>query len=346
MPGMCPPPPPPPPSTSGAKKKKGMKVLLVVADNERPKCSIYEQSKMVNETLRHTTLDVTTLDLGSSSSLPSPTELNEQYDVAIFVYHFLVMEFIPKEFFQALTIPRVCVNFETRNPSPWDTPSHTETKMLRELFDYVVVPGKNLPGENTLLIPRMIQRFDAIERPINWDKPVFSYFGFPNVFKDIVGQMDAVNREFEEGVFRLHVPTNSGAPESLVRHTANLVAECQRTARPGIEVVVTDHFMGSEELVEWLNQSDLNMFFYTRGRDPETRGTYPAAVDRAVAAQRPIAVQRWVCTEELLEYIDPYPEKNLRQLMEEGIDGVRTLYEIGDPEKVAVTLDTWLRSLV
>lgn len=315
-----------------------MKAFFMGADKDYPKCSVYEGGLNFNKFLSHSSV-LDTYFFNSSSSNPLPDVDVDEFDIALFYYHFQVWKGYTKEFFDAIHIPKILVNCETRM-HPWNTPCHLGK--LSDIFDYQIIPDTNMIEEdNVLLLPRVIERTNFPKRPVNIENPIISTYGFPSGYKDTVGTFLAIQDEFDNATYRVNFsPDSRFGASNFMR---DRFEECKkRNTKPGIKLEFSEEFMPKNKLLSWLNESDLNIFFYDERRDLVTLGTFPISIDAAIAAQRPIAVQRRQCTSYLCMYLKPYPEYSLKQIMENSESDVQELYDDSDMDSVAKLLDEWL----
>lgn len=314
-----------------------MKLLYISADKNRQQCSFYQLGQDFNLFLQ-TCKSVETTFWESSLEEPYPPFDVNEFDLVAFNYHFQVMAHLSREFFDSITIPKILVNYETRF-YPWDSPCPQGN--LHDIFQYMIVPDTNMDtqgDDNVILLPRIVPRFNVQERAVNFNCPIISSYGLPSHDKDIIGQLQAIQNEFNTAIYRMHFPPHSRGGNWMIKEFLEV---CKSIANPGIIMEFTEEFKTKPELLEWLNQSDLNIFFYTPNRDMATTGTFPGSIDRAISAQRPIAVLDMLCTKYIGGYIPPYPDYSLTEIMEHGVEASKKMYEDGDPVKAAKALDSW-----
>lgn len=325
------------------------RLLFFSADNSYPQCSFFQLGLSLNEFLQEcTSIETTFFNSASGGQVYPDCDINKEFDLVLFNYHFQVMAYLPLEFFQSITIPKLMVNYETRS-QPWNSPCHigssahygVQGEPQRQLFDYMIIPDTSMDaaGDDTvLLLPRIIPKRDFAFHPVNTDKPIISTYGLPSGYKDLAGMYNAIANEFDEATFRIHFPPDSRSKSNTVM--TSMLGGCNNT---GIEVQFTDNFMDHDYIPEWLNQSDLNIFFYLPGRDQVTEGTFPGSIDFAITAQRPIAVSDNLCTRYLHKYIDPYPKRSLKNIMVLGCDPIINAYKDGTSGAAIKIFDNWIK---
>lgn len=317
------------------------RALFMSADKDFPHCSFHELGLLFNKFFSMSNLlDVTFFDAATSN--PFPKEDINSYDLAFFNYHFQVWRNYKKEFFDNIRIPKILINYETRY-YPWESPTHLQGLRIKELFGYQIIPDFNidkLDDDSVLLLPRVVDRADFKDRPINIDNPVISTYGLPHGDKDVVGSFIAIQEEFDTATFRIHFAADSRGTNAYMKL---LYEECVKIKKPGINIEFSEDFKTTEALSKWLNESDLNIFFYHPHRDEATMGTFPGSIDDAITAQRPIAVRDMLCTRYITSYIEPYPRQSLKEIMINSLGGVKKMYKDGDPKNAMNLVDNWVK---
>jgi len=143
--------------------------------------------------------------------------------------------------------------------------------------------------------------------------PVFGTFGLAGTGRNLTNIVQAVNAEFDRAVIRFNFAPGSyfGDVDGVARR--EVLGECVAAAKPGVEIQLTEHFFTDQELLEWLGQNTLNLFFYARG----TSGISSAA-DQAIMSGRPILTSNDIAFRHIHQYIPPYPHTSLRNAIEIG----------------------------
>jgi hypothetical protein len=325
------------------------KILFITADRDFPHCSFHELGlDFYNHFLTLSKkFEFVLFDAGSISE-PYPSMDINGFRAVIFNYaNGILMGFYPKSFFDSITIPKIMVNYEARD-NPWAN-GRCHTGNLHDLFNFMIIPDNCMEihsETDVLLLPRIVPRRGLKKRAVNTENPIFSSYGLPSPQKDITAQLEAINKEFTQGTYRLHFPPDSrgGHGQSYIS-IQNGIVHCRNIAKPGIRIEATENFKTDGEIYHWLEESDLNMFFYTPMRDIETLGTFPGSIDRAISVRRPLAVLRQQCTRYVNNYVPPYPEASLREIMA-AQTGVEAMYKEGNPSKNIDIMDTWIEERI
>ena len=197
----------------------------------------------------------------------------------------------------------------------------------------------NIITDNDKLIARNKENKNVfiVSRSIPFSKNIITYtprideipiigfqgFGFPH--KGITRIAHQIQNEFDEAVFRLHIPysyygdPNGNQARERIEEVRNIIT------KPGIRVEVSNEFLSDEEIIEWLNENTINCYFYDYLED----SGIASSPDYAIAAFRPIAVNnsRMLIN---LHNLSPSIEieyNSLKQIIENGITPLIPLYE-------------------
>lgn len=295
-------------ATDSVLKKK---VLFLNADAAKPQCALYQAGKRYGAAMDYCEeLDVTYYEVSSTQTetLPTPSD----YDAVIFNYQHSSMKMMPGEYFSHCSLA-IGFLYEARQ-KPQDSPMHFGDQTCGQLFDILISPDPTLESTpNIWATDRIVPRAPRFLPVILNGRHIVSTFGFPSPWKKLDEVVRMMNAEFESGTFRLNFPRASHQEGTVNRDSQNdqyedmlvLLAEVKALAKPGIEVVVTHDFMSEEELIQWLHQSDLNVFLSQETRAAETGGALLASADVAIAAQRPLMVSDNSETRHLKNFIFP-----------------------------------------
>lgn len=129
-------------------------------------------------------------------------------------------------------------------------------------------------------------RFIPVE-PCNPDSnpEVFTVgsFGFATYAKGFDRLCALVNKQFDEAVIRLNIPSHDFEPDQTIKST---IEACEKEiTKPGIRLEVSHAFLENEDLVDFLSKNTINAFLYL-----DTPGSgISSCADFALAAGRPVA---------------------------------------------------------
>ena len=312
--------------------------IFINADKNKPVCSIYYRGLSAYDSIKLSKVaDIEYCDV--SSDIEIPYYINN-YDFVIFNYHSTTMANISPKLQSEITIPTIGLI--------WDMPKMAnKVSHWHNSFTYAIYPDPLLKTDDDSIwqFDRIVPRTDFSFRDVNIDNPIISTFGIPDDRKSIDGIMDAINQEFDQATFRINFSPGShipGAGLSEIRRRSEIAAQ---KAKPGIEVVYSESFMEFDQLMKWLNDSDLNIFFYDKSRDQTHLRNLPSTLDDAIAAKRPIAVSDNECTMHFTQYQNPYPLSSLKEIMKSG-DTIQKLYDLWSPQNFASRLDGHLERML
>lgn len=267
-------------------------------------CSIYESGKMVYEALRGQNsfqLDYTEISF-EQRTLPC------RYDFYLFNYHYLTMSWLNVRCLSELAGAKIALVFEVAPGDPF-------VLCPADVFDaYCVLdPSLKYPDRRVYSFPRPLE---IASNPLPYTEkevPVIGSFGFATPGKGFDLVVDAVNREFEEAIVRFNIPYGTYVDDAYrdlhKQNYADYLADlCRRTAREGVEVIVTRDYMSKEDLIAWCGQNTLNCFLYNRNQPG-----LAATTDQAISSGRPLAVSQNDTFRHIHQYVTPYPCRSLAE---------------------------------
>jgi hypothetical protein len=206
-----------------------------------------------------------------------------------------------------------------------------------DVFPYRIACDPSFPADGERMfrtvrhVPRSELRGEA--------RGTIGSFGFAVGGKMFPTVVHAVAVEFPGATLRLRIPMARYGDDSgaLARACAE---ECARTAiANGARVVVEHDFLPEGELIDWLSGNDLNVFFY----EPNGGRGIASALDYAIAARRPIAINDSQMFRHVRERLGYYPQRNLRTLMENTGYVVESIYNEWSPERLVLEYADILR---
>ena len=115
------------------------------------------------------------------------------------------------------------------------------------------------------------------------------------------------------------------------------LAKDMRTAfKPEIAMEFTQEYMDRQELVNWLGQSDLNIFLATPERGEITGGALLASTDLAITSRAPLMVSKTLEARHLQQFMY---ETITEAICEQNAQDVEAAYEAWSPEAFAASID-------
>ena len=250
-----------------------MKNILIV-NRQTTNCGVHQYGLNIYESLKKSknnnyhyleTNNVTTLNNFLN---------NNKIDIIVFNYIIWVMGWITDEIVNQLSSQYNCyfiyhdgdLKFSNVKGILYNDPTKivdnvTEHNINRCLFDFK--PSKNKQ---------------------NNERPIISSFGFGFPDKGFHNLINKINEEFTDSLIRFHIPNaNVDINNHLKNTTLNL---CNNMLNGKNEFIITDHYMSNSELLEWLNESSINCFFYDK---KHSKGV-SSVIDYALSVDVPIAV--------------------------------------------------------
>jgi hypothetical protein len=280
-----------------------VKLRGIFINPKKANCSIYESGRMMYKSLVPSDryeLDYLELD-------ESNRNIACNYDFYAFNYHYLTMGWLDTKCVRRLPGLKVTFVLEVAPNNP-----------------FVLCPAKDFDAYCVLdpTIKMVDKRIYAFPRPLEVPAkvtlyqepsvPVIGSFGFATPGKGFELVVDAVNKEFDKAIVKINIPLGTYAEDAFWDlHQQNyadyLTDSCKKTAKEGVEVIVTRDYMSKEKLIEWCGQNTLNCFLYNR-----KQAGLSATTDQAISSGRPLAVSENNTFRHITAYIKPYPYRSLK----------------------------------
>lgn len=248
----------------------------------------------------------------------------ETYAAIFFNYHPQTLTFLKPDLPKRYPMPCIAVMHEM-------TQAEADA-MSSGIFQHYVMGDPTLLETNPGVFKtgRILPRYTK-----TWPTPAIptiGSLGFSVGSKGYGNVVEAVQKEFDEAIIRLHIPANDiiDADGSQARAYAE---KCQQLIRkPGIRLEFSHNFMTSEEVLDFFAQNTLNAFLY----DPLEVAGISSTPDAALAVRRPIAISKSIMFRHLM-HIRPsicIEDTSLRQIIANGSKPFEHLLGIWSPENV------------
>lgn len=287
-------------------------------------CSIYESGRMVYRNicdspfydLEYFSLDSMDIELFSREGKlqrtdgqgPESGQEPVEYDFYVFNWHFITMaSTLSPESIARLPRPKFTVVLELAPNDPLQL-------VPPGVFDgHIALDPSADPTHSIFPFPRPLDGDPWVGRLERNEIPVIGSFGFGTPGKGFELLVEAVNREFDQAVVRVNIPsgtyvfTDSFHKQDYPRYIESV---CKKIAKPGVEVRFSYDFLTPDGLVAWCAENDLNCFMYTRAQPG-----LAATTDQAVTSGRPLATISNDTFRHIHRYIPPYPVMGLRQAL-------------------------------
>lgn len=333
-----------------------LNTLFINADSNRPHCSFYESGIASFDALKkHSEIlnikyscfhNVTDSDPKYNNiKFDDESVLEGIFDLVIFNYNHVTMRYFPSSAVYNIDIPKIMLSWEI-NPliDPWNTTCYFGDP--HQVFNAMAVPNPilNTNDDRIIKLPRIVPR-SILQRhlPMQQEPVIISTYGLPSPNKDLEGMVSAVNKEFDNAIIRFHFPDASWNPPDINSYQKNIFKTCKSLAKPGITVIESSNYMTEAELIKWLAESDLLMFFYKKERDEAAYGSMPSATDQAISARVPMALTDSICTQHITPYTGSYPNLSLREIIDRGNSPIQKIYDDWSPKNFASAFDSYIK---
>jgi nucleoside-diphosphate-sugar epimerase len=202
-------------------------------------------------------------------------------------------------------------------------------------FNYIITDNDTLNTNNTsiFLVPRSIPFSDkiSIENRIDTIPKIgFQGFGFGHKGIDKIARQ--IQNEFDEAIFRLHMPSSYFCDRHGNEAKKRVSEVCSIITKPGIKIEVSHDFLSDEDIIKWLNENTINCYFY----DYLPNSGIASSPDYAIAARRPIAVNnsRMLTNLHNLTPSIEIEKTSLKDIINNGITPLLPIYEKYKQENV------------
>ncbi len=314
-----------PSSSIGRDKPHGIFVNV-----PRANCSIYESGRMVYDclvlsdryVLEYIEIDAYARDLPNS------------FDFYAFNYHHVRMSWLETRSIQKLPGLRLTFVLETLPNNPF-------VLCPSEDFDVYCAldPTMDVADKRVYAFPRPLETVSFQPPEREPAIPIIGTFGFATRGKGFELVVDAVNQEFDKAIVRINLPPSPFAhkPRSFFprKDFAERLSDlCKKSAKKGIEVIITRDYLTKPELIRWCAENTLNCFLYDRNQPGLS-----ATTDQAIVSGRPLAVSSNQTFRHIHPYITPYPAQNLRDAIRTSPGQVKKMQEDWSPKKFAARFE-------
>jgi len=294
----------------------------------RANCSIYESGRMMYDSLvlsERYRLDYMELT-------EAEHDIPDSYHFYAFNYHHIRMSWLDTSSVQQLPGFKLTFVLETLPNDPFVfCPS--------DAFDaYCALdPTMNSSDVRVYAFPRPLEAVSDL--PTYEEPTVIGTFGFATQGKGFDRVVAAASSEFDRAIVRINIPASDFARKkrSLFTHqdyAGHLEDLCRKAAKTGIQVIVTHEFMSKPALINWCAMNTLNCFLYDRDMPGLS-----ATTDQAIASGRPLSVSDNPTFRHILQYVDPYPVRSLKESIVSSASGVRRMQEDWSPRNFAKRFD-------
>jgi len=282
-----------------AKKPQG-----IFLNTAKANCSIHESGKMAYQSLLVSDrYDLDYLEIDQNSP-----HIPNHYEFYFFNYHHATMSWLNTKSVRQLPGVKVTLVLETLTNNPF---------VLCPADDFdaycALDPTMNVVDKRVYALPRPLEAPTTVIPYHQPAIPIIGSFGFATPGKGFELVVDAVNKEFDEAIVKLNIPSATYADDFFwklhKRNYADYLSElCRKVAKNSVQIIVSHDYMTKGELIEWCSQNTLNCFLYNRNQPGLS-----ATTDQAIASGRALAISANETFRHIHPYIKPYPFQSLRE---------------------------------
>lgn len=238
------------------------------------------------------------------------------YDFYVFNYHDVTMrahEQIYSENFVNLPGKKFTIVLEIETNDPM-------VRVHHDSFDGYISLDPSLQVNNNKIFkfPRPLKQI-TLPKYEEKEIPVIGSFGFATMDKGFHYIPIMAGKEFEKSIVRINIPENTFVDNGRYEQIVNT---CNYNKPDNVELQFTRHLFTEDELIKWCAENTINVFMYER----DMVGL-AAATDQAIISGRPLVVSSNRTFRHIHQYIKPYPQMNLKQSLENSIEGVNRMKE-------------------
>ena len=301
-------------------------------NTKKARCSIFESGVMAYKCLilsQRYALDYQEVDFKNR-------RIPRGYDFYVLNYHDTTsMSWLDTRSVQQLPGLKIAIVLEVAPNNPF-------VRISDKDFDaYVVLdPSISRVARNVYPFPRPLETPPYLDPLPAQSRPVIGTFGLPTSGKGFDKLVAAVNREFDQAVVRMNIPSGDYVSTAQSQEIEGTIEQLKRAAKPGVEVVITRDFMTKPELIRWCSQNTLNAFLYDRAMTG-----LAATTDQAISSGRPLAVSANETFRHVHSYLAPYPFRSLAESIERSAPEVAAMRQAWSPASFARTFEQMLEDL-
>jgi hypothetical protein len=154
--------------------------------------------------------------------------------------------------------------------------------------------------------------------------------GISNITKSPIELINLINDQFNEDIIlNLHV-SDGDFVDSTGALSNSILDTYQKNAKSNIHINVTNKFLTPSELVAWLNNNDINLYWYNTPNVPGVSGS----IDRALAAKKPFGVNSSSFFSHVRRDFNDINKVSIKTIIENGIEPFNQFYDMWSSENL------------
>jgi len=151
--------------------------------------------------------------------------------------------------------------------------------------------------------------------------------GIGNRTKDLPTLIRLINEQFTEDVIlNLHVSDGVFVDPSG-KLSGALVDQCLELANSNVKINFTRDFLSKRNLISWLNQNDINLYWYQTPDVPGVSGS----VDRALASRKPFGVNHSSFLSHVRRDFNDLTKVSIKDIITAGVEPLQEFYDAWNP---------------
>jgi len=308
------------------------KIPVLFVSYEEEQCGVYQYGKnILNAISKSRKYQFHYAGVRNLEELDSRVN-NSNCEAVIYNYHPQTLTFINPH------IPR---RYKQVNIALMHDMTQAEAdKMPNKFFQHYVMGDPTLVENNPAVFKtgRLILPYTNTKKPP--EIVTIGTFGFSVGSKGYQRLVDVVQKEFDEAIIRIHIPSNGilDADGSIAhRH----IKKCQRRIRkPGIKIQASHDFLDQDAMLDFLAENTINAFLY----DYLKSSSISSSTDHALAVRRPMVLTKCVMFRHLQSLYPPITreDSSLTEIIKNGIEPFSHLYDLWNEDNLRAEYESIL----
>jgi len=311
-----------------------MKILFV--NTSTKSCGIYQYGNNLIKTLNKSKdIELKSIDASGLEQVDSELK-NDNYDVIIFNYYHNLVNYI--NFDRKYFNNHICIAILH------EIDDTTFKKYKDGFFQKYLYADPTLSTDNPIVtsINRIIPKYEnKYKMP---SIPTIGSMGFGYERKGYDLLIDQVQKEFDEAIIRLHIPSN-GVIDASGSNARSIVNKCKSQIRKkGISIEASHEFLSHEGVLDFLAKNSINAFFYKQ----EEADGISSSTDHAITVRRPLSINKTPLFKHL-HNLNPsilIENNSLKQILSNGTKPFDSIYKDSSEEVFVLNLKKIINDLI
>lgn len=191
--------------------------------------------------------------------------------------------------------------------------------------NFVISPIIRVNSEKFFNIPRPVVDLDHVEYKPPIGPIKIGNFGFGWYTKEYAKIINRVNSQFIDEHVILNFNIGLGDYVDITGKAAKELAdECRKLVNPNIELNISHNFLEIDQLIEFLNQNDINIFYYSQDNND---GIVSSSTDYALAAKKPIGVNNSSMFRHILSDAIDINKTPIKNIIDQGLNPLSPIHQ-------------------